>query len=482
MKKRARRDQCLLMKSKSDSKLSPNKFYNRKKIGFGTQNSSDDEKEEVEKLNEWESKDLKMENLNSISEATIRLNKKISGQDLVEDIIVHRKLRNRLPNIKPTNVISMAQTSKNRQAKKESDQSFRERCRYFRQFEEELKGNYKELCTLLSEYKENRNELRQECCEIKKRSSEAVQVYEKCKEEFNKLEFKGKVKDQEEFYTWLAFKDSKIEELKTAEKQKFDILTEVGNDLHTRNLKLTQLDEICKNLRQKVNMVRTAQVRHYLHLLKEGKDSKSEGLQWIVIALWKLNESISISNFPAFLDEDAVHCILFIAQRTLEAEEIIENILNPARKSTIFDLGEEKQLSIKERLSKLKKSVKAERPEYVFDKKNKQMIIKWVPIDNGVENETFEEPAEEILVYEDYIGKLKELVKSIKDNEVNRLALECNLHNYEKRFKVELKDLVNAIVGAEACEKYLAVILKEKKKLIKQIEGARTFNFTSKGV
>ena len=43
-----------------------------------------------------------------------------------------------------------------------------------------------------------------------------------------------------------------------------------------------------------------------------------------------------------------------------------------------------------------------------------------------------------------------------------------------------MKDLINAMVGSEACEKFLAILTKDKKRLIAQIESTRTFNFTSK--
>ena len=469
-----------LLRSTSDSKLSPVNFYVRKKFVSVKTESSDEEKEEVELLNEWEKRDSKLEILNSIKEATLRLNKRITGQDIVEDIIAHRRLKRKLPNIKSSNIISLAKTSKLRQKKKESDQNFKERCRYFRQFEEELAKNHKELLALYQDYKKNRNDLRQECCVIKKKANDALHNYEKIKEEVANMEFTGNSKDWNDFSVWKEMKNGKMNEMKRKEWEKNLISEKVNEEITEKQEKLNELDEICKNLRKKVELVRRAQINHYLGLLKEGKDVKSEGIQWIVIALWKLNQTVSIDNFPSFLDEDAIHCILFISQKALEAEEILENIVNPARKSSVFEPSIDKTKSIKQRLAKLKKKIKVERPEYITDKKTKQVIIKWIPIEESEEDESIVSHSDEVLVYENYIGKIKDLIQETKSSEVNRLAIECNLHNYEERFKVTMKDLINAMVGSEACERFLAILSKDKKKLIAQIESTRTFNFTSK--
>ena len=132
-----------LLRSTSQSKVSPFGRKNKKKYKFDTEESSEDDYDIVEKLSEWEKKDSKLEVINSIDEATLRLNKRITGQDLVEEIIIKRKHKNKLPKIQSSRVISsLADTTKKRQLKKELETNFKERCRYFRLFEEELSRNY----------------------------------------------------------------------------------------------------------------------------------------------------------------------------------------------------------------------------------------------------------------------------------------------------------------------------------------------------
>ena len=88
-----------LLRSTSDTKL-PMLSTKSKKTTQYEDKSSEDERQAVEKLTEWEKKETKVEILNSIDEATLRLNKRITGQDIVEEIIAKRKHKNKLPIIK----------------------------------------------------------------------------------------------------------------------------------------------------------------------------------------------------------------------------------------------------------------------------------------------------------------------------------------------------------------------------------------------
>ena len=69
------------------------------------------------------------------------------------------------------------------------------------------------------------------------------------------------------------------------------------------------------------------------------------------------------------------------------------------------------------------------------------------------------------------------MIHVTKESEIQRLAIECNLHCYQERYKVTLRELINTIVGNELTEKYLAIILKQQQQLI---ESTKTFNFTSR--
>jgi hypothetical protein len=469
-----------LLRSTSNPKISAFGAKKNKNPNQIDENSSEDDREEVQKLSEWEKQESKLDFLTTINEAKSRLNKRITGQDLVEELIIKRKHKNKLPSIKSFKIISLADTTKHRQQKKETEESFKERCRYFRIFEEDLNDNYNKLILSLNDSKRNRNNLREQCCEIKRKVTIVIEEYEKLKEEYQNVENKGRLKTQEELFAWIIKKKDLKERLDAKELEKISVTQEVQAQVNEISKELNKSDEVCKDLRNKAMIVRKAQTKHFLGLLKEGKDTKSEGLQWIVISLWKLGQTVSLEDFPSFLDEDSIHCILFVSQKNLEADEILENIINPARKSTTLDKTLDKSISLKDRISKLTKNLKVQKPEYIYDKKTKQFIIKWVPLDSYYQSDTSERAFSEVNQYESYISKIKEVVLLTKESEIRRLSLEFQLHHYQERYKVTLKDLINAIVGLESSEKYLAMIAKEQKQLSERIESTRTFNFTSR--
>lgn len=151
-----------------------------------------------------------------------------------------------------------------------------------------------------------------------------------------------------------------------------------------------ELDQKFLKHKLRVQQVKDEQVNHYKTLLLEGEDTRSEGLQWIVKALWKLGEAVPTENFPQFLDDDAVHCILFLAQKSMEIEDLIEknnNIEKVPRQPVIKRHG--KLNNVKERLNKLKRgNIQKERPKHILDPKTKETKIIW---ENITEDDTMEE-------------------------------------------------------------------------------------------
>jgi peptidoglycan hydrolase CwlO-like protein len=85
-----------------------------------------------------------------------------------------------------------------------------------------------------------------------------------------------------------------------------DSLTNFANEVQ-------RLDDVADELKNKIKQNKSACIEHFKAILKERKDTRSEGLQWVVKELWRLEAQLTTENFPDFLDDDAVHCILFLA-------------------------------------------------------------------------------------------------------------------------------------------------------------------------
>ena len=435
--------------------------------------SSDEEKESVLKLTDWEKHDKKREILTTISEAKITLKKRIEGEDIVEEMKFKRKHKSYLPDINSTKLLPIIKTIRQRQANKEIEEVFKEKCRYFQMFEKDLADTYEKLEKELEKVRVDREILREDCCEIKKKVPLFVQELEKLKESLVVFEEKGrKGTSQIDLTGWMKNRDKLRENIKEKEKEKPLIVKSVNEELESKESKLSELDELNKTIRKKLEIVKSTQIKHYLSLLKDGKDTRSEGIQWIVIKLWKLGESVKVHQFPAFLDDDSVHFILFVSQKSLEIEVLL-NKISPAKK--VFSADKPNRWNnIKKRLAELTKQIKADRPEYIYN--NKRVSIRWVP--NHVNDSvSLEKTVIEPSFYENYIGKVKDMIKTALNNEVHRITLEYLLHGYEERFKVGIKDVISAIVGIDSIDKHLAAVSKHKRDLSRILEGRRTFNF-----
>ena len=65
---------------------------------------------------------------------------------------------------------------------------------------------------------------------------------------------------------------------------------------------------------------------HYLNILKEGKDTRNEGLSWIIREIFHLDKKVIISFFPKFLDKSCIHYLFNITHINMEITETEKQI------------------------------------------------------------------------------------------------------------------------------------------------------------
>ena len=127
---------------------------------------------------------------------------------------------------------------------------------------------------------------------------------------------------------------------------------------------------------------------HYLSLLKDGKDSRKEGLAWIIMEIFYLNKKILVSNFPKYLDNDCIHYLFKIANlnlRIIELENKVknkkdnlnkyilnlkDNISNNNIKNYLFDNTEENINNYEYNKKQLSTLISAFSKKYNFNKNN----------------------------------------------------------------------------------------------------------------
>ncbi len=70
------------------------------------------------------------------------------------------------------------------------------------------------------------------------------------------------------------------------------------------NIKITE--ENIKKLTQEHKKIVNKLLHHYHRILNEGKDTRGQGLSWIIKSIFQLDSNVIFSHLPKFLDEQAV--------------------------------------------------------------------------------------------------------------------------------------------------------------------------------
>jgi hypothetical protein len=201
-----------------------------------------------------------------------------------------------------------------------------------------------------------------------------------------------------------------------------------------------------RELKKEQEATRTDLISIYMKILRQGLDVREEGLKWVIKCLWELEESIPLSIFPKFLDEESSQFILSIAKLDLELTEYYARLQNTRSK-----LKEEKSYNwtpkttnsllsdVKDRIKKITCSAKA---HPVGDDKNTIVIenLEGVPENNNYVNE--------ITWIKENIDRINKVTTSLSKKEINRVALIYK-HNPSE---VGLGHIFRALIGVKARE------------------------------
>ena len=131
-------------------------------------------------------------------------------------------------------------------------------------------------------------------------------------------------------------------------------------------LKYNTCESELKDLKKELNKIKDKLIIHYHKLLFEAKDTRSEGLSWIIRAIWKLKQNVLMSYMPKFLDEKSIEFLFKYSDKLVEIEQIQKNIQE--KKNYLKNVGKKIE-KLSERL--LKNEDMKEKKFYENEKNNK---------------------------------------------------------------------------------------------------------------
>ncbi|CAG9332319.1 unnamed protein product [Blepharisma stoltei] len=458
----------------------------RRNIGYAKNDQL--EKEAVASLEQWEQTRKGNDSLTTLSEAQEMLKRRLDHSDVVEQHLSIRKGKDKIPSRPSTQQTSHLHEF--RQSKKIEDEQFKERCRYYRLYEEDLSTLATNLENELKKCNEQRETYRKDCSEMREEMKAVSDELQNWKKELAETEKKEKMKlrrRQMEMAQFLSKKQNLREDTVRRESEAAIIIESITGEISKRMNWLRELDETSSDLRKKILQVKNAQIQHYTDLLLEGKDTRNEGLQWIVKVLWKLQYKISIENFPSFLDSDAVKFIMHQAEKSKEIDSYLETLMSSTgkRPSLSRASSNDRWNNVKTRLAKITQNVRVKKPEYKIDRKTRQVNIIWEDYDSGrasMKSLNSTTNFGDVLVLEQKISALKEEYKQEQEQEIRRLTHECSVNNYESRFRITLRELLSAIIGIETVDKYMVLVMKEQRDIASSVQNTKTFTFSSKWI
>ena len=280
-----------------------------------------------------------------------------------------------------------------------------------------------------------------------------------------------------------------------------------------------------KKLHTLQNKIKDNLYIYYLSILKDGVDTRDEGLSWVIAEILKLGKKVLISYIPKYLDEKSIlylfikaHLILkikylekrinesnddckerkdvkkktkrynakLIARKTLNniKEKFMHNKLENSNinmpyiennKNISFPISlkkyETSKLFLKDSDKKLSKSNSMiyfkHQNNYLEGEKEKNSFI------DAFKKKLFLKKNkkisfEEYISMSDEIKKLKKLKEGLKEKEMERIFEEFRLNKYSTKYNIDKKNILSALIGEQNIEKELSIQDKKERQLNKE--------------
>ena len=203
-------------------------------------------------------------------------------------------------------------------------------------------------------------------------------------------------------------------------KSKIISLNSKLTELKKKKKEITEEIKLLEEEKKKINLeneeIKMKLYNHYLRLLKEGEDSRSDGLSWIIKEIFSLGKNVLISYLPKFLDE---YGIAFLFQQAKIYEKL--------------DNCEQKIISIKKELTNLGVVKNFEKTESIWKKVEGTEFL-----GNDFKKTYSNEPIKNKIINK---LKCKHLFKSI----INKRYINNNYSNYNNMTKSNENSFNNII-------------------------------------
>ena len=149
--------------------------------------------------------------------------------------------------------------------------------------------------------------------------------------------YEAKIKSYREY---LSIVEDLNNEIKKYEKYFENIQKELNDLIKSINQKLLKLNIDNSGLKKIYKELCYNETQYYLALLRKGRDTRKDGLCWIIKRLMELNIPITHNIFPKFLDKDQISYIIKMGKleyEKIQLKTLIERIKERGKNNKILD-------------------------------------------------------------------------------------------------------------------------------------------------
>jgi hypothetical protein len=432
--------------------------------------------EEVQLLDLWRT-DEDLECKRQIEEIERGYQLKQSHQDVVEKQLLQRKQKLTLPSVKskPSTELQQLITERRLEARKLTI-GFKEKGRFSKAYEDELEQTRLKYQSELEATTLRRGQLRKEVSEERKHLADIAIELETAK--LRQDEANKRLRSANDIsMTELFFRRSTLEHDIERMAELYETLKEaLQNKLVESARELREWDQRVHQCNENLKLIKRTQIKHFKRQLSEGLDTRDQGLEWIVKALWALGCKVKPKSFPAFLDADAVTKIMEFAALSCEYDRLhkqLDQSVVSSSRQIAFD--RDRWNGLKTKLKRIQSNLTIKRKK--LRRWTRDTDDAWEEVEEAPPLKYQEGEIETKVTLDKQILALRRKINDLKDKEIERLTHVCYMNNYETKHGVEMKQLLACVVGIDSIDRFLASINRERKTLSVQKQYAKTFKF-----
>ena len=313
---------------------------------------------------------------------------------------------------------------------------------------------------------------------------------------------------------------------KVQEEQKYEKINQIKKykeDLKEIDVEINSLNKELTELKEKDNDLVDRLMKHYQALLFQGKDTRNEGLIWIIKSIWNLGKNVPMQFIPKFLDFNAIEFLFKFANKSIELENK-KIILNENKKNINIKLhklyhfnenksdkdsftkklfGSSKNISrssfaFKTNLIKRNSVLRNSIRQSHFVKSYIHSSIDDEEEHNEKEPNTFKEISliieknnknleiEKLSGMDDIenlranIKEIEKEIENMKNNEIKRIFKEYIVNDYQNRYHVSVDIVLAALLGEHTKNIEVNKFAKFKREYYEAIKHLRFYEYGKK--